>query len=559
MINITPIVPFILQFKTTSKISRLPHYHGAQWNALFRYIFEKHIKKELGLNKYNLWVHPTDYGIREYEAGEVINLGISFTEDTLPAIEYILNNFNEFSGLSGHFQPKYTIVLDNVYKRIQNNSLIIDYEVVEDEIKMLSRMEECTIYFNSPLRIKRPERYKKRRHEYCDEEFFMELSYTEPTTPVEYLLGRIRAKEEIKANVHPSLKLVPLDLVWISADYTGNIRDNKGMGGLQGKVRLKGKITEDIAELLVIGQYVGIGNNPNFGFGFYNISETDPVKKIVNLSRGKSLFERAISEENIKQTINLINNSSEGIDHLSINDIKGMEDLFTEKLLKSIKEGSYHQQRLRKVLIPKNYAGEEREIIIQSIKDKIVHKAVQVFIEPIIDRLLSPSSYAFRDNISREKAVSEIQKSLNQGYIYGVKADIDNFFDSIDIDRLKVTLEAYFPYEPLIAHIIEWYREMNTYNTSGLPQGSPLSPLLSNIYLNDFDKELGGEGFRVYRYCDDFVLLSKEKRNKEEIIKIISNILQRYKLSINADKTEEISEDKPIKFIGYTITADRIK
>lgn len=560
MINIPSIVPMLLLFKTTDVINKLPHYHGAHWYALFRGIFEREILDKFQIDKYNIWTLPTDYGVTTYRKGQMINLGLTFHEEYMPAVMYFIQNFNAFHNLSGHFQPQETISLEKSFRRIQHDDYYsLNYELIEREVDMLIKSNKCTLYFNSPLRLKKPEGCNKEVQEFCDEEFFFEGFYKKPQLPVKHLLDRIRVNKQTDIYIHPSLRLIPLDLIWIPAEYNNDRIENKGMGGMQGKLQLEGIITEEVAELLVIGQYVGIGNNPNFGFGFYNIPETDPVKSVGNLARGETILERTITKDKIKSAIDIMTNTATGEDRLSIEDVRGMEEDFIDDVLTKINEGTYHQQRLRKVLIPKNYAGDKREIIIQSIKDKIIHKTVQMTLDPILDDLLSHSSYAFRKGITRKQAATDIQNCLKNKYVYGLKADIEDFFNSINLDRLKVTLEAFFPYEPLVDRIIHWYKEMNAFDTKGLPQGSPLSPMLSNIYLDDFDREMERKGFKVFRYCDDFVLLSQESKQESELVKLVSDALEKYKLKINPDKTELINEDKPIKFIGYSITKDRIK
>ncbi len=164
---------------------------------------------------------------------------------------------------------------------------------------------------------------------------------------------------------------------------------------------------------------------------------------------------------------------------------------------------------------------------MHNVTDRLVHKASAETLTPAIDALLSTSSYAYRKGLNRAGAASALKKAMSAGFTSAVKADIAAFFDSVDLERLDAILCGYFPFEPLIGKIVKWVRASSGDGTSGLPQGSPLSPLLSNLYLDRFDKEMEKTGLKLIRYSDDFVVLNKDEECEGDRLKKIGESDQR--------------------------------
>jgi RNA-directed DNA polymerase len=514
----------------------------------------------LRIKDYSVWVHPTDYGVLSYERDEPIYLGLSFPIKYTYAVEELLRNFNDYTNLIGHFQPTETVILEQVINRIESGDEYMTYETIEYEVEVLSKLRGCTMHLYSPLDLKKPSEYRYKWHKSYDAEIFY-LPHYEDAKILSHLLNSIRASitpkisEEDIGNTH----LIPQGLSWFHISY-GKDKYKKTYGGLVGELKLKGSISREVAERLVLGQYFGMGFNYNLGFGFYNIPETDFAKKIKPMKRGMTILERAINIESLKKSLRTLDNSgASGFDGLTVEDVKSAGSPYIQAIVEDIHNDRYKQEKVRIVKIPKVDSNKKRVIKMLSVRDRLVHKAIADYLYPIIDNRLSKMSYAFRRNVSRRQTVYDIRRALSDKKEYGIKGDIESFFDTINLDILKSTLNGLLPFEPLIERIITMINEIQAYSNAGIPQGSPLSPLLSNLYLDMFDREIVRKGFMFFRYCDDFVLLTNDESRCEEALKLVKDELSKLGLSLNKDKTAIIKKDTPIEFLGYRITKDHIE
>jgi len=238
--------------------------------------------------------------------------------------------------------------------------------------------------------------------------------------------------------------------MWLDISYGQDVM--KTIGGVVGRIRVSGKPSLGVAERLVLGQYTGAGKNPVFGLGFYHIRELDGAKKIRPLVRGKTLLERGMSFVALKSSLDRLPNSSPGPDMLTLEDIKkGGKDLL-ESISRNVIEGKYVYGGLKKYRYRKD-DGNYREICVSNTADRLVQRAIADHLLPVVDRLLSTSSYAYRRGLNRKGAASALRQALQEGYAFGLKADISAFFDSVNIEILGEILEGLLPFEPLVERI----------------------------------------------------------------------------------------------------------
>lgn len=569
MLSLPELVLLELRFKTLLPINNLPHYHGGQWSAMFRSILKPYLSEKQNLSSMNFWVHPVETGILSYDADEPVHIGITFPAGQAQAVGRMLTDFNSIDSTQGHFQPGKTIRLDSVLCRKTkkpwdyHNTEFLDVRSIEEEIQFLQGLDAFTLLIHSPMRHTRPEGYKTKGHHYCDGEFFFDVKNSHAGI-VCFLSGiKNRANmicsskpssfDEYESPITPSCGLTISGgaLTWLDMFYSKE--PSKTIGGIVGKILIKGRPSFDEAWLFVLGQYTGIGKNPVFGFGFYTIPELDNARKISGLSRGKDLFERAFTPSSLASSLAKLPNSSPGADMITVEDLRKAGEKYLEKLRSSLLNGTYEQGSLKKYRLPKE-EGAYREIHIQNVCDRLVHKAVADCLFPVIDGLLSNSSYAYRRGLNRKGAASALKNAIAEGYTKGIKADIFSFFDSINIEKLTDVLEGLLPFEPLVHKIREWLECFASFGIKGIPQGSPLSPVLSNLYLDRFDRDMALQGFRLIRYSDDFVILTKDDITTDEIRQRIGRSLAKLDLCLKEQKTVEVNRNTPIRFLGYLVT-----
>jgi CRISPR-associated protein Cas1 len=218
------------------------------------------------------------------------------------------------------------------------------------------------------------------------------------------------------------------------------------------------------------------------------------------------------------------------------------------QLSRSLREGSYRPGPIRLVEIPKKSGG-RRRLSIPPIACRVAQSAVALRLAPELDREFEEASFGYRQGRGVADAVRRVETLRRAGYVWTVDADIDDFFDTIPIDRLVDRLTRSITESPLVELIARWL-EHGAERGRGIAQGSPLSPLLANLYLDDLDEALDRDGLRLVRYADDFVVLAKDRPAAEAGLDRVQAILARHGLALDRDKTRIRGYDDGLRFLG---------
>lgn len=219
------------------------------------------------------------------------------------------------------------------------------------------------------------------------------------------------------------------------------------------------------------------------------------------------------------------------------------------RLSKDLREGRYRPGPLRRVDIPKPSGG-LRPLAIPCVVDRVAQSSVAQILSPALEREFEESSYGYRPGRGVADAVRRVEALRRQGFVWTLDADIEAYFESVPIDKLAERLVRSLGEGPLTELIGLWL-EHGAVAGRGLPQGSPLSPLLANLYLDDLDEALTGDGLRIVRYADDFLVLAKARPDAEAARGRVEGLLAKAGLRLNADKTALRDYDASLRFLGH--------
>lgn len=271
------------------------------------------------------------------------------------------------------------------------------------------------------------------------------------------------------------------------------------------------------------------------------------------------MLEQILSPSNMNQAYKRVrsNKGSGGVDKMCVESLKDYLVQHKEELIDSILDGSFRPNPVRQVEIPKE-PGKMRKLGIPTVVDRVVQQAIAQIFSPIYEKQFSEHSYGFRPKRSAHQALNKCKEHIADGYIYAVDMDLEKFFDTVNQSKLIETLSRTIKDRRVIS-LIHKYLNAGVVVCSkfeatevGVPQGGPLSPLLSNIMLNELDGELTKRGHRFVRYADDLVILCKSKRGAERTLKyIIPFIEEKLYLKVNREKTVTAYISR-IKFLGYS-------
>ena len=271
------------------------------------------------------------------------------------------------------------------------------------------------------------------------------------------------------------------------------------------------------------------------------------------------LLEQILSPTNLNKAYKRVkgNDGSGGVDKMGVESLGDYLVTAKDALIQSILDGTYRPNPVRRVEIPKDN-GKKRMLGIPTVVDRVVQQAIMQVLSPIYEKQFSNNSYGFRPRRSAHQALNQCKDYITAGYKYAVDMDLDKFFDTVNQSKLIEVLSRTVQDGRVISLIHKYLNAgvvvRNKFEETkvGVPQGGPLSPLLSNIMLNELDKELENRGHRFVRYADDLVILCKSKRSAERTLtNIIPFIENELFLRVNKEKTV-VAYISNIKFLGYS-------
>ena len=277
----------------------------------------------------------------------------------------------------------------------------------------------------------------------------------------------------------------------------------------------------------------------------------------------KGLMGKIASLSNLSQACRkvILNGGRGGVDGMEVSELREWFSINYKQLQKELLRGNYHPSAVRGVKIPKPKGG-YRQLGIPTVKDRLVQQAILQVLSPRYEAIFSNYSYGFRPGRRAHDALLQAKEYVESGKHYVVDLDLAKFFDEVNHDRLLWRLSTRIGDKVLLKLIHRFLKSglleggLLSQRIKGTPQGGPLSPLLSNIVLDELDKELERRGHRFVRYADDvIVLVSSERSAKRVQESLISYLEGELKLKVNREKSQ-IARSWSINFLGHGINRD---
>lgn len=275
--------------------------------------------------------------------------------------------------------------------------------------------------------------------------------------------------------------------------------------------------------------------------------------------RGNNLLELILSPGNLNAAYRQVvrNGGAGGVDKMGTSELLPYLKLHKDELMEKLRNGKYRPNPARRVEIPKDN-GKTRPLGIPTVVDRFVQQAISQILIPLYEPQFSDNSFGFRPHRSAHEALRRVQEYADQGYRYCIGLDLEKFFDKVNHSKLIEVLSRTVKDGRVVSLIHKYlnagvvvshkYEETN----EGVPQGGPLSPILSNILLNELDKELERRGHPFVRYADDCLILVKSLRATERVRDSISEFIEKKLfLKVNKEKTE-VGSIVGKKYLGYT-------
>jgi RNA-directed DNA polymerase len=284
-------------------------------------------------------------------------------------------------------------------------------------------------------------------------------------------------------------------------------------------------------------------------------------RRTESLAIGEELMEEVCERENCKQALARVkaNKGSAGVDGMTVEQLPEHLKQHWPAIREQLLSGTYRPQPVRRVEIPKP-DGRMRKLGIPTVLDRFVQQAVMQVLQRRWDRTFSEHSYGFRPGRSAHQAVKQAQQCMAEGYRWVVDLDLEKFFDRVNHDKLMAKLAERVSDKHLLKLIRAFLGAGVMENglvspvDEGTPQGGPLSPLLSNIVLDEFDREVERRGLRFARYADDCNIYVRSRRAGSRVMESLARfITTKLKLKVNAQKSA-VARPWERKFLGFSFT-----
>ena len=273
-------------------------------------------------------------------------------------------------------------------------------------------------------------------------------------------------------------------------------------------------------------------------------------------------IESVVSDINMKRALKAVirNKGSPGIDGVTTEEIERVMQKQWLQIKQDILEGKYRPSPVKRVEIPKPDGNGVRQLGIPTVMDRIIQQAIHQELVPVFDPTFSQDSYGFRPNRNAQQAILQTQKYIQEGCEWVVDIDLEKFFDRVNHDMLMARVARRVKDKKILLLIRRSLQSgvmedgLVKATEEGTPQGGPLSPLLSNIMLDDFDRELEKRGLRFARYADDCnIYVKSEKAGRRVMEAAVRYLIDKLKLKVNQQKSA-VDNPSNRKFLGFTFT-----
>jgi len=270
------------------------------------------------------------------------------------------------------------------------------------------------------------------------------------------------------------------------------------------------------------------------------------------------LLEKILDNQNLFEAYKQVyaNKGASGIDGITVEELGNYLFNNKEEIKDQVRNRKYKPSPVRRVEIPKEN-GKKRLLGIPTVVDRVLQQAIVQVLSPIFDEQFSNSSYGFRPNRSCEMAIIRSLEIMNDGYDYIVDIDLERFFDTVNQDKLIGIIRKTVKDGEVVSLIMKFLQSGVMVNglfqetKTGTPQGGNLSPLLSNIMLNELDKELEARGLNFTRYADDTLIYVKSEKAAIRVMESITTFIEKkLGLTVNVSKSK-ISRPREIKYLGF--------
>lgn len=276
------------------------------------------------------------------------------------------------------------------------------------------------------------------------------------------------------------------------------------------------------------------------------------------------MLERIIDRRNIEKALAAVerNGGAAGIDNLQSDELRQFLNTCYQSLCQQILEGAYKPKPVRKVEIPKPQGG-VRMLGIPTVTDRMLQQAIHQVLSPVYEEQFDKNSFGFRPCKNAHQAVMTAKEYINAGYDWIIELDLEKFFDTVNHQKLMALLSNTVKDKRTLKLINAYLRSgimeggMVSQRIEGTPQGSPLSPLLSNIVLHELDKELNKRGHKFVRYADDCSIYVRSEKSARQVVESITKYIEKkLRLKVNREKTK-ISRPTASQLLGFSFYKDK--
>lgn len=369
----------------------------------------------------------------------------------------------------------------------------------------------------------------------------------------------LRRELNIERITVPALdaQVMAAELFWADLTYRNADGRDKPCGGLLGELILRWRdgVPADLAPWLALAQHLGCGQRRGFGSGQFAWESLDGhVLKREWRPAGRALS-RLAQHERLLAAYQRADEDSEAPDDRATPGVEA-RDAWIERAVERWRAGPVEPRPLQPAAIAKPGGG-VRHLSIPPFLDRVLQRALLDQLAPALDAHMSERSFGFRPGRSRMQARDRILSLYDSGFRHVVESDVADFFDSVDFWRVAVRLRAFLGQDPVVDQILAFVAAPADVDGSiqprqrGLPQGAPLSPLLSNLILDDLDHDLAHAGYQMVRYADDFVILARSAAEAREALNLAQQSLAEKGLRLKGEKSRITSFEEGFSFLGY--------